>query len=166
MTVGHYTHTIPPLYDAHSRVLILGSFPSPKSRETGFYYAHPQNRFWRVLSDVLGEPFPESADERREMCLRRGIALWDVVKECDIIGASDSSVRNAVPNDFDVIFSACDVREVFVTGRLAEKLYERFTGRRAVRLPSPSPANCALGYDKLREAYSVVAACLSGRGEK
>lgn len=151
------THTIPPLYDERSRVLILGSFPSPKSRAAGFYYGHPQNRFWRVLADVLGEPFPSSISERREMCLRRGIALWDVVAECDICGASDASVRNAVPNDYGLIFSACDIRAVFTTGRTAERLYERFTGRRAVCLPSPSPANCAVDETRLKDAYSVIA---------
>ena len=157
----HLTHTIPPLYDADSRVLILGSFPSPKSRETGFYYGHPQNRFWRVLSDVLGEPFPTAVSERKDMCLRRGVALWDVIAECDICGASDASVRSAVPNDYDVILSVCDIRAIFTTGKTAEKLYERFTGRKAICLPSPSPANLAVRYETLCEAYRAVADALT-----
>ena len=156
----HLTHTIPPLYDANSRVLVLGSFPSPKSRESGFYYGHPQNRFWKTLSSVLGEPFPETADGRREMCLRRGIALWDVIAECEIIGASDAHIRSAVPNDFGIIFSACRVREVFTVGKLAEKLYEKFTGRSAVCLPSPSPANRAVSDERLLAEYARIADAL------
>ena len=92
-------HTLPPLYDGHSRVLILGTMPSPKSREAGFYYAHPQNRFWRVLPAVLGEPPPEGIAGRREMCLRRGVALWDVLRTCEIEGAADAAIRSPEPND-------------------------------------------------------------------
>ena len=157
----HVFHTIPPLFDERSRVLILGSFPSPKSREVGFYYGHPQNRFWKTLAAVLGEPFPADVPARREMCLRRGIALWDVAAECDITGASDASMRSVVPNDYSVILSACDIRAVFTTGKLAGRLYERFTGRRAVCLPSTSPANRAVSDEQLIRAYSAIAEILS-----
>lgn len=149
-------HTLPPVYDERSRVIVLGSLPSPKSRETGFYYGHPQNRFWRVLSDVLGEPFPADNDERRDMALRRGIALWDVIAECEIAGASDASIRSAVPNDFSVITRACDVRAVFTVGRTATALYEKFTGERSIYLPGPSGANRAVSYERMRDAYSVI----------
>ena len=135
-------HTLPPVYDVHSRVLMLGSFPSPKSRATGFYYGHPQNRFWRVLAEVLGEPLPTTNESKRDMVLRHGIALWD------------ASIRDARPNDFTVVTSAADIRAVFTTGRTAAKLYERYTGERSVCLPSPSPANCATPFDALVAAYA------------
>lgn len=156
MQLQTIVHTIPPLYDSESRVLLLGSIPSPKSREVGFFYGHPQNRFWRVLADVLGEPFPADNDERRDMALRRGIALWDVIAECEIAGASDASIRSAVPNDFSVITRACDVHAVFTVGRTATALYEKFTGERSIYLPSPSGANRAMSYERLREAYSAI----------
>ena len=147
-------HTLPPVYDTRSRVLMLGSFPSPKSRATGFYYGHPQNRFWRVLAEVLGEPLPTTNESKRDMVLRHGIALWDVIAECRITGASDASIRDARPNDFTVVTSAADIRAVFTTGRTAAKLYERYTGERSVCLPSPSPANCATPFDALVAAYA------------
>lgn len=150
------THTIEPVYNSRSRILILGSFPSPKSREVGFYYGHPQNRFWRVLSAVLCEPCPETVIEKREMLLRHRIALWDVLHSCEITGASDSTIKNPVPNDFIRIFDASDIRAVFTTGKTAGKLYERFSGRKSIVLPSPSPANCAVKFEELIEAYRSI----------
>lgn len=114
-------HEFPPVFDENSRVLILGTIPSPKSRERGFYYMHPQNRFWRMLSEVLGEETPADITGRREMCLRRGVALWDVLAECSINGASDSSIKNAVPNRLDTIFQQADIRAVFTTGKKARR---------------------------------------------
>ena len=99
MQLQTIVHTIPPLYDSESRVLLLGSIPSPKSREVGFFYGHPQNRFWRVLAAVLGEEVPVSIEDKRAMCLRHHVALWDTIAKCDIAGASDTSIRNAEPND-------------------------------------------------------------------
>ena len=116
-------HTIPPVFDANSRILILGTMPSPRSRAEGFFYGHPQNRFWRVLSAVLEEPLPVSVAEKKAMLLRRGIALWDVLASCEIAGASDSSIRNPVLNDFAPIFSNADIKAVFTTGKTAAKLY-------------------------------------------
>ena len=149
-------HTIAPVYDENSRILILGSFPSVKSREAAFFYGHPQNRFWHVLSTVLQEPLPSSIEEKRAMLLRRGIALWDVLASCKITGAADSSIRDPVANDFTPIFAAADIRAVFTTGRVAAKFYTRLCGSGCICLPSPSPANCAMPFSALAEAYRAI----------
>lgn len=156
----HIIHSIEPVFDAESRVLILGTMPSPKSREVQFYYGHPQNRFWRVLAAVLGEEVPRSVPEKKAMLLRHRIALWDVLAECEITGASDSSIRNPVANDLSVILGYAPVQAVFTTGATAWKLYTRLqkphTGIEAVRLPSTSPANCAVKMEALTEAYKAI----------
>lgn len=156
----HIIHSIEPVFDTESRVLILGTMPSPKSREVQFYYGHPQNRFWRVLAAVLGEELPQSVPEKKAMLLRHRIALWDVLAECEIIGASDSSIRNPVANDLSVILDHAPVQAVFTTGATAWKLYTRLqkphTGIEAVRLPSTSPANCAVKMEALTEAYKAI----------
>lgn len=109
-------HTIPPLYDSESRVLLLGSIPSPKSREVGFFYGHPQNRFWRVLAAVLGEEVPVSIEDKRAMCLRHHVALWDTIAKCDIAGASDTSICNAEPNDIGKLLRESKITRIFATG--------------------------------------------------
>lgn len=156
----HIIHSIEPVFDAESRVLILGTMPSPKSREVLFYYGHPQNRFWRVLAAVLGEELPQSVPEKKAMLLRHRIALWDVLAECEITGASDSSIRNPVANDLSVILDYAPVQAVFTAGATAWKLYTRLqkphTGIEAVRLPSTSPANCAVKMEALTEAYKAI----------
>lgn len=156
----HIIHSIEPVFDAESRVLILGTMPSPKSREVQFYYGHPQNRFWWVLAAVLGEEVPRSVPEKKAMLLRHRIALWDVLAECEITGASDSSIRNPVANDLSVILDHAPVQAVFTTGATAWKLYTRLqkphTGIEAVRLPSTSPANCAVKMEALTEAYKAI----------
>ena len=156
----HIIHSIEPVFDAESRVLILGTMPSPKAREVQFYYGHPQNRFWRVLAAVLGEELPRSVPEKKAMLLRHRIALWDVLAECEITGASDSSIRNPVANDLSVILDHAPVQAVFTTGATAWKLYTRLqkphTGIEAVRLPSTSPANCAVKMEALTEAYKAI----------
>ncbi len=151
-------HEFPPVFDGHSRVLVLGSIPSPKSRQLGFYYMHPQNRFWKMLCAVLGEPLPTDIAGRREMCLRHGIALWDVLESCEIEGASDSSIKNAVPNDLSRIFSAADIRAVFTTGKKAHALYCKFFGSfpEAVCLPSTSPANRTISEAEMLEQYRKI----------
>ena len=153
-------HPFPPVYDAKSEILILGSFPSVKSRENMFYYGHPQNRFWKVLADVLGEEFPQTVEERKRFLKRNHIALWDVLESCEIKGASDVSIRNARPNDMNRILQAADIRAIFATGAKAAQLYKKLCfpecGVEAVRLPSTSPANCGCSYEKLREAYSQI----------
>jgi double-stranded uracil-DNA glycosylase len=139
-------HTIPPVYDKNSKILILGTMPSPKSREEGFYYMHPQNRFWRVISELLVEPLPKTNDERKTMLLRHGIALWDVLACCEIDGADDGSIKNPVANDLSVILGTAGIKAVFTTGGKAAQLYKKFclpqTGIEATPLPSTSPANC------------------------
>lgn len=154
------THAFSPVFDSESRVLVLGTMPSPKSREQGFYYSHPRNRFWPVLAKLFGEEQPESPEGKRAFCLRNKIALWDVLAECDIEGASDSSIKNAVPNDFSEIFETADIKAVFCTGAAAGKLYKKFiepkTGIPAVVLPSTSPANAKIGIEKLAEEYKVI----------
>jgi len=156
----HVVHTIAPTYDEHSRVLVLGSVPSPKSRESGYNYGHPQNRFWRVLASLAGEETPASVEEKRAFCLRHRIALWDVVAECDIIGASDTSIRNVRPNPLAEIVDAAPIEAIFCTGAKAHALYrkycERDVGMEAVRLPSTSPANAACTFERLREAYAEI----------
>lgn len=153
-------HPIPPLYDQNSRVLLLGTMPSPASRERAFYYAHPQNRFWRVLCALLDCPPYEDIDRRRQLCLTHGIALTDVLKSCTIEGASDASIQDAVPNDLSQILNIADIRAVFTTGQTAGRLYRRLceplTGRPAIVLPSTSPANAAMRLETLIERYRVI----------
>ena len=160
MEAGLVTHEFDAFFAKDSRVLILGTIPSPKSREQGFYYGHPQNRFWKVLADVLGEEFPQTVEERKRFLKRNHIALWDVLESCEIKGASDVSIRNARPNDMNRILQAADIRAIFATGAKAAQLYKKLCfpecGVEAVRLPSTSPANCGCSYEKLREAYSQI----------
>lgn len=160
MEAGLVTHEFDAFFDKDSRVLILGTIPSPKSREQGFYYGHPQNRFWKVLADVLGEEFPQTVEERKRFLKRNRIALWDVLESCEIKGASDVSIRNARPNDMNRILQAADIRAIFVAGTKAAKLYKKLClptcGVEAIQLPSTSPANCGCSDEKLREAYSQI----------
>ena len=151
-------HPFPPLYDARSRVLILGSFPSVRSRRQMFFYGHPQNRFWRVLAAMLGEAVPESIEEKKALLLRRRIALWDTIASCEIVGSSDASITNVVPNDLRPILAAADIRAVFCNGGTSYQWYNRLLrrelGREAVPLPSTSPANARWTPDALTEAWS------------
>ncbi|MBQ9383710.1 MAG: DNA-deoxyinosine glycosylase [Ruminiclostridium sp.] len=160
-TLTHVTHGFSPVYDSRSRVLILGSMPSVKSREIRFYYGHPQNRFWRVLGAVLGTEFPADSEGKRALLLEKHIALWDVIAECDIIGSSDSSVRNVIPNDLSVILDSAPIEAIFTNGGTASRIYEKYqfpaTGREAIPLPSTSPANAAWSEARLIEAWRVTA---------
>ena len=160
METGLVTHEFDAFFDKDSRVLVLGTIPSPKSREQGFYYGHPQNRFWKVLADVLDEEFPQTVEERKGFLKRNHIALWDVLESCEIKGASDVSIRNARPNDMNRILQEADIRAIFATGAKAAQLYKKLCfpecGVEAVRLPSTSPANCGCSYETLREAYSQI----------
>ena len=124
MEAGLVTHEFDAFFDKDSRVLILGTIPSPKSREQGFYYGHPQNRFWKVLADVLDEEFPQTVEERKGFLKRNHIALWDVLESCEIKGASDVSIRNARPNDMNRILQEADIRAIFATGAKAAQLYK------------------------------------------
>ena len=160
MNLQTVVHTIPPLYDSHSRVLLLGSIPSPKSREAGFFYAHPQNRFWRVLAAVLGEEVPQTIEEKRTMCLKHHVALWDTIARCDIAGASDTSIRNAVPNDIGKLVRESEITRIFATGGKSAELYRKLIEPQLhipiMQLPSTSPANAAWSLERLIEAYRVI----------
>jgi len=154
------THPFGPVFDARSRVLVLGSFPSPLSRERGFYYMNPQNRFWRVLSAVLEEPFPQTVPERRALCLSHGVALWDVLASCEIAGAADASIARPAANDVAGLLAVTQIGRVFATGQTAAKLYRRLcepqTGLPVTALPSTSPANAAWSLERLIEAYRAI----------
>lgn len=160
MEYVHITHKIEPVFDKNSRVLILGTLPSPKSREKMFYYGHPQNRFWRVLSEVLDEKLPESTEDKIIMLKKNGIALWDTIGECDICGAADSSIKNAAPTDLSRIFNTADIKMIFTTGATAYKYYCRYqrskAGMDAVCLPSTSPANARWTKDMLVKEYAII----------
>ena len=153
----HVEHPFEPVFDAESRILILGSLPSVRSRAEGFYYGHPRNRFWQVTSAILEEPFPESNDARLSMILRHRLALWDVIASCDIHGSSDASVRNTVPADIRRILEAAPIERILCNGALAGKLYrqhlQNITGIEAIMLPSTSPANAAWSIEKLTQAW-------------
>ena len=153
-------HPIPPVFDENSRVLILGSFPSVKSREQGFFYGHPQNRFWKVTAALFAEDAPQSIEEKRSFLLRNRIAVWDVIGSCDIVGSSDASIRNVTANDLSVILNAADIRAIFVNGKTAYAYFQKYTepkiGRPAICLPSTSPANAAWSAEKLIEAWKEI----------
>ena len=153
-------HPIPPVYDRESRILILGSFPSVKSRESGFFYGHPQNRYWKVLAAVFEDSCPETVPEKKAFLLRHRIASWDVIRSCEITGSSDASIRNVQVNDLTGILETADIRTVYVNGRTAEKMYRKYmlplTGRDCVTLPSTSPANAAWSLERLIQAWKVV----------
>ena len=156
----HIIHPIPPTFDERSEVLILGSFPSVKSREMGYFYGHKQNRFWKIVSALYGEAVPMTVEERRSFLLRHRIAAWDVIASCTITDSSDSSIKDVVPNDLSVILEGSAVKRVFVNGRKAEEYYKKYqeplTGIKAVCLPSSSPANAAWSLERLIEAWSII----------
>ena len=156
----HVIHEIPPVYNKNSQILILGSFPSVKSREGQFFYHHKQNRFWKVLSAVVNDVLPETVDEKKEFLLRNHIAVWDVIASCDIEGSSDSSIKNAVPNNFSDILKAAPIRQIYTNGGTAYKPYhkycEKMTGIKAVKLPSTSPANASYSLDRLIGKWKII----------
>ena len=160
MEYQHIIHPIPPFYDSTSKVLILGSFPSVKTRESGFFYGHPQNRFWRVLAAVLDTPVPETIEEKITLLIRNRIALWDVIASCDITGSSDSSIRHVIPTDLTPILAGGTIRAVFTNGGTATRLYKRYqepvTALPAIGLPSTSPANAAKSLDALTKDWMVL----------
>lgn len=161
MIMEQVVHPLEPVFDGNSQILILGTMPSPKSREAGFYYSHPQNRFWRIVSDLYGFPLPRTSEEKRAVLLSCRIALWDVLRSCSIKGADDGSIRDPVPNDIAGLLAKTRIRAVFTTGAKAHALYHRLcepkTGVPAVALPSTSPANCRFySYEKLLQAYRVL----------
>ena len=162
---SHIIHPIPPVFDTDSRILILGSFPSVKSRESCFFYGHPQNRFWKLLARLRKEDIPSSVEEKKAFLLRNHIAVWDTIHSCSIEGSSDSSIRDVVPTDLGVILRAAKIKAVFCNGQTAFRLYERYqlaqTGLPATVLPSTSPANAAYSVERLTESWRVLLPALS-----
>lgn len=154
------THPFPPLYDENSRTLILGSFPSVKSREAMFFYGHPQNRFWKLIAALYGEDVPSTIEEKSSLVLRHRLALWDSIHSCTITGSSDSSVRDVVPNDISGIIQNSKIERIFCNGALSHKMYMKFifpsTGIEARKLPSTSPANAAYSLERLAREWSVI----------
>ncbi|MBQ1926441.1 MAG: DNA-deoxyinosine glycosylase [Proteobacteria bacterium] len=164
LCVIHYImivrHPIEPLFDSNSRVLVLGSFPSVRSREQGFFYGHPQNRFWKLVSGLFDEPFPETVPEQKSLILRHHLALWDVIASCEIEGSSDSSIRSVIPNDLGRILEHAPIERIYLNGKTAEKYYRKYAQpvvlRAAEVLPSTSPANAAWSLARLCEAWRVI----------
>lgn len=154
------THTFEPVFNKDSKILILGSFPSVKSRETNFYYGHPQNRFWKVLAGVLRKSVPQTIEEKKALLLTHHIAVWDVIESCTIIGSSDSSIKDVVVNDFSKVLENSEIKTIYVNGGKAYELYHKYaekqTGIQAVKLPSTSPANAAWNLERLCEAWKVI----------
>ena len=156
----HVQHTFEPVFDEHSHILILGSFPSVKSRENQFYYGHPQNRFWKLMAQLLEVPVPQSIDEKKTMLLTHGLALWDVIASCDIKGSSDSSIRNVVPNDLAYIIGRSRITRIYANGAKSKQLYDKYLAKQlgieAVQLPSTSPANAAYSVERLLEYWQKI----------
>lgn len=153
-------HPIPPTYDRNSRVLILGSFPSIKSREMMYFYGHPQNRFWKVVAALYQEPVPMTVPERHDFLIRCRIAAWDSIGQCSIVGSSDSSIKDVIPNDLSPILETAPIEKICCNGRKSWEMYHKYiepdTGRSAILLPSTSPANAACSLEKLIDAWRVI----------
>ncbi len=153
-------HPFPPVFDKDCNILILGTFPSVRSRETGFFYGHPQNRFWRVTSAVFGDDVPITQEDKISFLLKHHIALWDVISSCDIEGSSDSSIKNALPNDISYLLENSHITRIFTNGSAAYKLYERYiepiSNIVAQKLPSTSPANAAWSIEKLISSWQII----------
>jgi len=160
IVLQHIIHPIPPVYDKSSKILILGSFPSVKSREAGFFYGHPQNRYWKVLAGVFNDAVPATIPEKKAFLIRHHVAAWDVIASCDIEGSSDASIKNAVPNDLSDILKTADIRQIFTNGKTAYGLFQKYTApiihRDSICLPSTSPANAAWSPEKLIDAWKVI----------
>lgn len=155
-----FTHTFEPIFDKNSEILVLGSFPSVKSRENNFYYAHPQNRFWRVVASVYSCPVPKTVEEKKNMLLSNKIAVWDVIKSCEITGSADSTIKSVIPNDLSEILSVADIKKIYANGKTAQSLYNKCikknTGFDIISLPSTSPANAAYSLEKLIKEWKII----------
>lgn len=153
-------HPFPPLFNAQSKVLILGSFPSVKSRESRFFYGHPQNRFWKIMAALTGYAVPQTIEEKTALILDNHFALWDSIGSCSIEGSSDSSIRDVVPNDLRIILESAPIERIYCNGAASLKYYRRYNepvlGRQAVLLPSSSPANAAWSLERLIDAWRVI----------
>lgn len=168
--MGEYVrvrHEFLPVYDKNCKILVLGSLPSVKSREQKFYYGHPQNRFWKVIAGLTGQPVPADIEEKKALLLGQHIAVSDVIAECDIIGSSDSSIRNVKPMELAEILENADIRQIYANGAAAGRLFEKFQkktcGREIITLPSTSPANAAYSLERLTEAWRCILGPLGER---
>lgn len=154
------THPVPPVYNKESQILILGSFPSVKSREGEFFYHHPQNRFWRVICGIYNESLPETIDEKKQLLLRNRIALWDVVQSCEIIGSADSSIKNVIANNIDSILEQAKIQKIFANGGMAHRLYKKYLYSKVkmeiIQLPSTSPANASFSLEELIKIWRCI----------
>lgn len=154
------SHIFGPVFDEYSRVLILGTFPSVKSRENGFYYGHPQNRFWKVLAALTDQETPGTIEEKKAFLLKNKIAVWDVIAECEIIGSSDNSIKNVVPNDLRRVLDQAPIQQIFANGGKAYELYQKYSypvlGREIIKLPSTSPANAAFQMERLKKEWACI----------
>lgn len=156
----HIKHEFEPVFDKNSKILVLGTLPSVKSRENNFYYGHPQNRFWKLIAALCDEDIvPQTIEEKKQMLLRNHIAVWDVISECDIIGSSDSSIKNVVPVDLSVILDNADIDRIYANGGKAYELYMKYQydkiGREIIKLPSTSPANAVYSLERLLECWQM-----------
>lgn len=153
----YFNHSFLPVYDKESQILILGSFPSVKSREEGFYYGHPRNRFWKVLAGILSVELPSTIEEKTAMLLKNHIAVYDVIESCEIEGSSDSSIRNVTPADIHKIVEESRIKVVFTNGKTAGRLYNKYQAKGMempmIELPSTSPANAAFSLEKLMRIW-------------
>ncbi len=153
-------HPIPPLYNINSKILILGSFPSVKSREAEFFYGHPQNRFWKVLSGVFETDTPNTIEQKRKFLLSHGVAVWDVIASCEITGSADSSIKNVKANNLTDILGGSDIKRIYTNGRTSHKLFDKYIKNmikiEAVYLPSTSPANAQYSLEKLIDEWRVI----------
>lgn len=153
-------HSIDPVWDPDCRILILGSFPSVASRNTHFFYGHPRNRFWKILSALLKETEPQTVEEKKELLLKHHIALWDVIRSCEIVGSSDASITDVVPNDLKELLEKTKIEKIFVNGSTADRLYRKYleedTGITAVKLPSSSPANASCSLEDLIREWKII----------
>ena len=160
METEHVMHTFAPVYDKKSRVLILGTFPSVKSRENRFYYGHPRNRFWKVTAAVCGWEVPETIEEKKAFLLENHIAIWDVIASCDIAGSSDSSITNVVANDIERLLTEAPIEAVFLNGAKAYELFMKYCSCKdkaeICKLPSTSPANAAWSLERLIEEWKKI----------
>lgn len=153
-------HPIPPLFNSESETLILGSFPSVKSREAAFFYGHPQNRFWAVVAEIYGYEKPQTIEDKKKLVLENKLAMWDVIQSCEIEGSADSTISDVTANDLSIIIESSRVDRIFVNGKTAEKYYNKYTypktGIKAICLPSTSPANAAWSIEKLVDAWKII----------
>ena len=155
----------PPVKTVTSKILILGSFPSPLSFESGFYYGHPRNRFWPMLASLLGEPVPGAVEEKKALLVKRDVALWDVLDSCEIKGASDASIRNPVVHQIAPLLEGSDIRAVFFNGAKAADLFKRYNPPLTIpsfKMPSTSPANAAWNMERLKGSWKIILDFLEG----